>query len=94
MRIRGLFWLGEIVDKLEWKHAVSQHEVHEVFSSKPYFRFVEKGRSKGEDVFAALGQTLAGRYLIAFFIHTSDNMALILSAREMTKRERKLYAKR
>jgi len=52
---------------------------------------VESGHRPGEDVYAALGQTDAGRYLIAFFIHKPGHLALILSARDMDGKERRKY---
>jgi len=64
-------------------------EVEEVLDGKPKFRFVEKGERKNEDVYMALGQTEGGRYLIVLFIYKQSREALILSAREMEKRERK-----
>ena len=39
-------------------------------------------------MYSASGQTDAGRYLIVFFIHKQDNTALILSARDMDKKEK------
>ena len=63
----------------------------EIFNSKPHFRFVEKGHRSRENVYAAMGQTDEGRYLIIFFVHKTDKRALILSARDMTKAERRLY---
>jgi len=65
--------------------------VKEIFNSKPHFRFVEKGHRSRENVYAAMGQTDEGRYLIIFFVHKTDKRALILSARDMTKAERRLY---
>jgi len=56
--------------------------------------FVEKGYRNGEDVYAAQGQTDAGRYLTAFFILKANGAALIISAREMSQRERRSYARR
>ena len=52
---------------------------------------MESGHRPGEDVYAALGQTDAGRYLIAFFIHKPGHLALILSARDMDGKERRKY---
>jgi len=46
------------------KHDVQPREVTEVFVNKPGFRFVEKGHRSGDDVYAAMGQTYTGRYLI------------------------------
>ena len=57
MKIREIVWLEDIVEKLEKKHSVRQNEVIEVLENKPKFRFVEKGHRKGENVYAALGQT-------------------------------------
>ena len=69
MQIKGLLWLDEIVDKLHYKHSVSQIEVQEIFNSKLKFRFVEKGHRPGENVYFAQGRTEPGRYLIVFFIY-------------------------
>jgi uncharacterized DUF497 family protein len=94
LKIRGLIWLDEIIDKLDRKHHVSQIEVLEVLSNRPYFRFIEKGHRPGEDVYAAMGQTKGGRYLILFFIYKKDGHAIILSARDMMPAERKRYEER
>ena len=91
MRIEGIIWFDEIVEKLEWKHNVQPREVTEVFINKPQFRFVEKGHRSGENVYAAMGQTYTGRYLIVFFIYKKDRRAFILSARNMTDKEKRIY---
>jgi uncharacterized DUF497 family protein len=89
-----LWWLDEIVEKLHYKHNVTQQEVKEVFNNKPSFRFVEKGQRSGENVYFAAGQTEAGRYLIIFFIRKRDQRALILSVRDMTRTERKQHGRK
>lgn len=89
MLIDGFIWLPEIVEKLEAKHHVSQDEAEEIFFNTPKFRFVEAGHRADEDVYSAGGQTDGGRYLIVFFIHKADNAALILSARDMDRKERR-----
>jgi uncharacterized DUF497 family protein len=94
MYIDDFIWLPSILDKVEIKHQVSQDEVEEVFFNRPRYRFVESGHREGEDVYAASGQTEAGRYLIVFFIHKSSNTALILSAREMDTKERRRYERK
>jgi uncharacterized DUF497 family protein len=94
MRINGIIWLEDILEKLERKHAVKQEEVRQLFARSPRFRFVERGHRHGEDVYSAMGQTQAGRYLIIFFVLKKDNRALILSARDMTDPERKKYGKK
>jgi uncharacterized DUF497 family protein len=94
LNIEGLIWLDEIVEKLGRKHRVETREVEELFGGNPEFRFVERGHREGEDVYAALGRSEAGRYLIAFFIWKVDNRALLVSARDMTTGERKRYARK
>lgn len=94
MRVRELIWLDDIVEKLWVKHHVGVREVREVFEGATEFRFVEKGHQRGEDVYAAMGRTEAGRYLIVFFVSKKDANAIVISAREMTATERKRHAKR
>jgi len=94
LKIEGFIWLEDIVEKLVQKHGVQQQEVREVFANLPQFRFVEKGHRPDENVYAALGQTDAGRYLIIFFVYKKDRRALILSARDMTHAERRKYEQR
>ncbi|MBI3815760.1 MAG: BrnT family toxin [Nitrospinae bacterium] len=93
MKIKEIIWLDDIVEKLIRKHNVQKHEAREILFNKPHFRFVEKGHRYGENVYAAMGQTDSGRYLIIFFVYKTDNRALIISARDMTKAERRLYEK-
>jgi len=93
MKIVGLIWLEDIAEKLEVKHQVLPEQVEQVFSNRPQVRRVNKGHYRGEDVYQALGQTNAGRYLTIFFIRKLSNEALILSARDMDDKERKGYAR-
>ncbi|MEJ5197616.1 MAG: BrnT family toxin [Anaerolineae bacterium] len=94
MYIDYFIWLPDIVDKLLVKHGITQEEAEEVFFDRPKYRFVETGHRPGEDVYAALGQTEAGRYLIVFFIHKRTNTALVLSARDMDESERRRYERK
>ena len=94
MKIGAVIWLRDIVDKLTSKHRVDTVEVEEVLNNQPKVRFVEKGVRRGEDVYLALGQTDAGRYLAVLFIYKKSHEALILSARDMAPRERRLYGKK
>ncbi|HXH70800.1 MAG TPA: BrnT family toxin [Pyrinomonadaceae bacterium] len=94
MNIEGIVWLNQIVDKLAFKHQVETYEVEEVLAGKTRFRFVEKGERKNENVYMALGQTDAGRYLTVLFIYKQTKEALILSARDMANKERKMYGRK
>ncbi|KPA09458.1 hypothetical protein MHK_010340, partial [Candidatus Magnetomorum sp. HK-1] len=45
-------------------------------------------------VYSAWGQTDSGRYVLVIFIYKYKNLALILSARDMDKKERKRYGRK
>ncbi len=94
MYIDGFLWLPNILDKLEYKHAVSPEEVEEVFFNRPRFFFTERGHVAGEDMYLALGQADNGRYLSVFFIWKRGNLALIVSARDMNAVERRRYGRK
>lgn len=64
MKIGEIIWKEEFVYKLAKKHGVAVEEVEDVFDSVPHLRKVAKGKTKGEHIYAALGQTIGGRYLI------------------------------
>jgi uncharacterized DUF497 family protein len=81
--------------KLESKHHVTLREARQIFVSDSRIRFAEKGHTAGEDVYVAFGQTLGGRYLSVFFIYKPERRtAVIISARDMSDKERKAYGKK
>jgi len=92
--IKEIIWFESVVEKLQSKHSVSQNEVREVFENNTRFFFAEEGNFQGEDVYTAMGRTDAGRYLIIFFIYKKNKDAIILSARQMTTKEKKRYGKK
>lgn len=94
MTVEGVIWLSEIVDKLFSKHRVTTHGVEEVLDNRPQFLFAERGNRENENVYLALGQTDAGRYLSVLFVFKQPREALILSARDMARKERRYYGKR
>jgi len=81
-------------DKLFSKHNVYGHEVEEALASDARIYFVEKGKITGEDVYLALGQTDEGRYLAVFFIYKKNHVALVISARDMSVKERRRYGRK
>ena len=52
----------------------------------------DKKHSQKQVRFYALGQTDAGRLLFVFFA-VRENLIRVISAREMNKKERKVYSK-
>lgn len=91
MRLYEIIWKDRFVEKIARKHSVTTDEVEEVLFSSPHVRLAEKGRVKGENLYAAYGRTAAGRYLIVFFIRKRRVAALPISARDMTRAERRYY---
>ena len=87
MKLSGIIWLEEIVEKIERKHHVTQDEVREILGGSSHFRFVEKGHQRNENVYAALGQTSAGRYLIVFFLRKKQGRPTYLGAGYELQRE-------
>jgi uncharacterized DUF497 family protein len=91
--ITDIIWKEQFVEKLESKHSVSIYEAEEALYSNPLVRKVAKGRVRGEDIYSAQAQIVNGRYLIVFFIRKKYDVALPISARDMTITERKYYEK-
>lgn len=94
MNISDLIWRSTVVEKIIARHHLQPGEVEQVFWNNPHFRFVGSEDVRGEDLYAALGRTDSGRYVIAFFIRKSAGRALIISARDMDAKERRAYEKR
>ena len=90
MRLHEVIWKDAFVGKLEAKHGVLTEEVEQVLFSRSHFRKAQKGRVKGEDLYAAYGRTSGGRLLVVFFIR-KHLAALPISARDMTDSERRYY---
>ena len=65
-------------------------EVEELFFEEgPYFR-----RGAGENLYHVYGRSGAGRYLFAVMIRLGQGRGYIVTARDMDKKERRLYEKR
>lgn len=95
MQIENIVCSERTEAKLESKHHVTLREARQIFFSSPRIRFAEKGHIPGEDVYAAFGQTLGGRYLSVFFIYKpARRIAVIISARDMSNKERKAYGRK
>jgi uncharacterized DUF497 family protein len=87
-------WKRQLIEKLEQKHRLSKSEVEEVFDANPPFNFIAKGEVTGQNLYRALGRTDAGRYLTVLFVQKRAELALVISARDMTLRERRRYGKK
>lgn len=96
-----MFDLGEI-NGFDWddgnrtknwiKHQVSPAECEELFFNLPLLFADDEQHSQEEKRYYVLGQTNAGRLLfIAFTIRV--NKIRVISARDMSRKERQAYAK-
>ena len=95
MRIDDFIWLDQFVEKIEVKHDVFPEEVEEVFLNRPRIKRIRRGKVHREDLYRAFGQTMNGRYLSVYFIYKpAVRKALVISARDMDKKERKSYGRR
>lgn len=93
MNLYNVIWKEQFIEKLATKHGGQTYEVEDVLFSRPHICRAEKGQIQGEDLYAAYGQTGAGRYLIVFLVLKHNTSALPISARDMTRSERKYYGK-
>ena len=94
MEISDVIWLPQFEEKIGVKHRITCDEVEEIFEGQPHYRFLEKGRIRGENLYLAYGQTEQGRHLLVFFIYKSQGRALVVSARDAENVEQKRYGKK
>lgn len=50
MKVEGFIWHADVVDKIESKHRMTVSEVVILFTTRPIFSKIEKGRIRGEDL--------------------------------------------
>lgn len=72
------------------KHGVSDSECEQVFFNQPLYVFTDAEHSEEEQRYYVLGRTDEGRRLFVVLTPRGDRIRVI-SAREMTKRERAFY---
>ena len=86
LRIEALEVDDYILDKIESRHGVPFHEVEQACYSPQ--RHVRRGRTGLYKVFS---QTEAGRHLLVVLVDGSSGVWKVVTAREMTAQERRLY---
>lgn len=86
LQIESLEIDDHILEKIESKHHVSFIEVEEAcLSDKRHIR-----RSK-EGLYKVFSQTTAGRYVLVVLVNLGKGNWRIVTAREMTEGEKRLY---
>ncbi len=92
-RIVGFQWDAGNARKSTDKHGVEQAEAEETFLNEPLIVAQDLRHSELESRYHALGATHAGRRLhITFTVRASGTLIRIISARDMSSKERALYA--
>ena len=87
--IQGFEWDEGNSGKNEQKHGVTDREAEEIFFNQPLV-IGRSPKGKPEVRYAALGQTYGSRPLAVVFTIRSKRIRVI-SARPMSRKERKLY---
>lgn len=88
LRIESLEIDDHILDKIESKHGLTFEEVEEsCLSERRHVR-----RSK-EGLYKLFSQTSAGRYVLVVLVDQGRGCWKVVTAREMTDGERRLYSK-
>ncbi len=72
------------------KHQVSFDEAKTVFDDPLYIDFYDPDHSEDEDRYLIVGQSTQGRLLIVSYTERGNSVRLI-SAREVTRKERRVY---
>ena len=85
--IRGFVWADENVAHIA-RHAVSPDEVEEVLVADP---LVLRG---ADDRYLAYGRTENDRWLFAVYVTRPHGRVRVLTARDMTESEQRLYRRK
>lgn len=86
LRIEAIAIDDHILDKIESRHGVLLPEVEEASYSQ--HRHVRRGR---EGLYKIFSRTQAGRYVLGVLAEQGAGLWNVVTAREMTDRERRLY---
>ena len=86
----GFDWDGGNAEKSKRKHAVSRFESEEIFFNQPLVVADDDEHFEHEERYFALGQTNHSRLLFVVFT-MRDTLMRVISARDMTKKEREVY---
>jgi uncharacterized protein len=91
-RVAGFDWDDGNRRKSADKHDVSQADAESVFFNDPLIVVGDAKHSATEQRFDALGKTAQNRLLhITFTLRQNGTMVRVISARDMHRKERKVY---
>lgn len=90
-KITGFDWDAGNTHKNE-KHGVSTAESEQLFFNEPFLLLDDLAHSQQESRYHALGKTDEGRVLhITFTLRRSGQLIRVISARDMSQKERGIY---
>jgi len=93
-KVTGFDWDAGNARKSADKHGVSQSEAEQIFLNEPLIIVSDEAHSNDEPRLHALGHTDQGRLLhITFTLRADGSLIRIISARDMSRRERAHYGK-
>jgi uncharacterized protein len=87
----GFQWDDGNRDKNERDHGVTWVECEQVFFSEPLVAAVDAAHSQNESRYYVLGGTREGR-LLFIACTVREQLVRVISARPMSRRERRIYA--
>lgn len=91
-KVLGFDWDEGNVRKSQKKHSVSQAEAEQVFFNDPLLLLSDEKHSNDEVRYHAYGKTNDDRRLhISFTLRSSDTLIRVISARDMSRKERLIY---
>ncbi len=89
--IEGFDW-DKGNDQKNEKHGVTTTEAEQVFFNRPLLVLMDEKHSYSEARYHAYGKTNEGRFLqIAFTLRSNGTKLRVISARDMSTRERRRY---
>ena len=92
-RIRELEWRDDRIEHIS-RHSIRPEEVDEVvFGDRGglLLRVAPAERSPTETLYRYLGRTEGGRYLLVVLLYLGEGIAMPVTAREMTRAERRRF---
>ncbi|MFC1496663.1 BrnT family toxin [Candidatus Margulisiibacteriota bacterium] len=87
MRFESFIWNKQNVEHIA-RHNVSIDEAEEVFIENP---IIFRSRNNS---YAAFGKNESGRYLPVIFTYKEKGVVRIITARDMSEKEKKLYKRK
>jgi len=87
----GFDWDDGNAPKVTGRHGVEPGECEQVFFREPFVVSYDAAHSAPEHRWRALGQTVAGRWLLVVFT-VRGSLIRVLAARDLNRKERAYYA--